>query len=695
MNTTGVKNEPDSPEENDHLKSEETLSDLSSSDNSRGNNEQLTHDVRTLCEQVSEIVQSNRNAEKLEKEQQNLLVELAAAKAKSETLQSIKSNLEGTVESLQQEIRDIQAQRLSEKENTIKEMARRETEIELTRAELQTRIRLLDEMKSNYESKVDQLTSENIAAITKQKEITEKLQTMKSEYAAKKTELQQLSKEYEKIKSCFDSECQKNGSEKAELLQKLEHLQVEEITLQTSLAEYEERINSFENDILPLKESEIKEAKREMEKQEATIRKLNETVSELQMKLENTEKESREVLVTVETTRQVLKNKSQEYDVKLTDLQRQLKTQDERKRTLEQELREAHSTVEQQTKSNEATRKDFETKQALLDTRIQELEDTLVGTKGELNKANQMIADLKKTIVSLEEKLVSEAGTHALIQEQNSTVARSLERALENSKRLEGQNREKQSRITELERKLAIKEAENTDLREHVNEQKPREAALYHRLQISDEIRRELHAKVMQLMGNIRVFVRVRPVLEGETASPLIRFPGHDGSSCSDDITKKLVEVTEPKKDRGGLSDRRKKWKFAFDEVFGPNTSQSQVWVATEPLVQSAIDGFNVTIFAYGQTGSGKVRCFRLIIGPSMWLPDACPLHRRILCSATESLAVDSLAGRLTNCSIPKPRLKPLQRADRVWNCLSKCLRSTMKKFGTCLPLESPRMGSY
>jgi hypothetical protein len=30
------------------------------------------------------------------------------------------------------------------------------------------------------------------------------------------------------------------------------------------------------------------------------------------------------------------------------------------------------------------------------------------------------------------------------------------------------------------------------------------------------------------------------------------------------------------------------------------------VWEATEPLVQSAIDGYNVCIFAYGQTGSGK-----------------------------------------------------------------------------------------
>lgn len=31
-----------------------------------------------------------------------------------------------------------------------------------------------------------------------------------------------------------------------------------------------------------------------------------------------------------------------------------------------------------------------------------------------------------------------------------------------------------------------------------------------------------------------------------------------------------------------------------------------QIYVDTQPLVRSVLDGFNVCIFAYGQTGSGK-----------------------------------------------------------------------------------------
>jgi DNA repair exonuclease SbcCD ATPase subunit len=175
-----------------------------------------------------------------------------------------------------------------------------------------------------------------------------------------------------------------------------------------------------------------------------------------------------------------------------------------------------------------------------------------------------------------------------------------------------------------------------------------REQDMLQQLSHSDQIRREMHNRLMQLMGNIRVFVRVRPALpheleEAKAKSALANsvsakmpgawranqnkrkrsdmeeespftFPGvldersskrFHTSTPGDDLTKNFIEVLEPSKDRGGLQDRRKKWRFGFDRVFIPADGQDDVWEASKPLVECAVDGSHVTIFAYGQTGSG------------------------------------------------------------------------------------------
>jgi kinesin family protein 4/21/27 len=46
---------------------------------------------------------------------------------------------------------------------------------------------------------------------------------------------------------------------------------------------------------------------------------------------------------------------------------------------------------------------------------------------------------------------------------------------------------------------------------------------------------------------------------------------------------------------------------FTFDHVFGVDVSQQQLYSETAaPMLQSFIEGYNVTLMAYGQTGSGS-----------------------------------------------------------------------------------------
>ncbi|KAL0339681.1 UNVERIFIED_CONTAM: Kinesin-like protein KIN-14L [Sesamum radiatum] len=100
---------------------------------------------------------------------------------------------------------------------------------------------------------------------------------------------------------------------------------------------------------------------------------------------------------------------------------------------------------------------------------------------------------------------------------------------------------------------------------------------------------RNLYNMVQDLKGNIRVYCRIKPVLNPEEQK-VIDFIGENGS----------LVVIDPKPLKDG-----KKF-FQFNRVFGPTATQDEVYRDTQPLVRSVMDGYNVCIFAYGQTGSGK-----------------------------------------------------------------------------------------
>ncbi|KAM3194330.1 hypothetical protein ACQJBY_070790 [Aegilops geniculata] len=101
--------------------------------------------------------------------------------------------------------------------------------------------------------------------------------------------------------------------------------------------------------------------------------------------------------------------------------------------------------------------------------------------------------------------------------------------------------------------------------------------------------KKRLFNDLLTLKGNVKVFCRSRPLFEDEGPSA-VEFP--------DDFTIRVntgdESLTNPKKD------------YEFDRVYGPHIGQGELFHDVQPFVQSALDGYNISIFAYGQSRSGK-----------------------------------------------------------------------------------------
>ncbi|CAE7730718.1 KIN14E [Symbiodinium sp. CCMP2592] len=106
------------------------------------------------------------------------------------------------------------------------------------------------------------------------------------------------------------------------------------------------------------------------------------------------------------------------------------------------------------------------------------------------------------------------------------------------------------------------------------------------------EERKKLHNLVLELKGNIRVFVRVRPMSEKEKTAEV---EGEATITFAEDNKVSVYDANQ----------QRRKW-FEFDQAFQPKSLQQEVFEEVKPLATSVLDGYNVCIFAYGQTGSGK-----------------------------------------------------------------------------------------
>ena len=108
----------------------------------------------------------------------------------------------------------------------------------------------------------------------------------------------------------------------------------------------------------------------------------------------------------------------------------------------------------------------------------------------------------------------------------------------------------------------------------------------------------------MSKSANVKVYCRIRPENEKETESGMKICI----TPSSDNSVKILTESVGVDTGKDSSKNKSENFQtFTFDGIFPPETEQEKIFnIVAKPLINSALEGINGTIFCYGQTASGK-----------------------------------------------------------------------------------------
>jgi hypothetical protein len=139
--------------------------------------------------------------------------------------------------------------------------------------------------------------------------------------------------------------------------------------------------------------------------------------------------------------------------------------------------------------------------------------------------------------------------------------------------------------------KNTLVQVEYDEYKQRTQQEIDQSQALIKKLQLERVLAKQklwdAQAKIVQLKGNIRTFIRIKPSKEGSDGivienSKSIRVQHANGSSA-----------------------------YEFEHIFESCHNQEVVFAEVQEFIESCMFGHNVTILAYGQTGSGKTYTMR------------------------------------------------------------------------------------
>lgn len=552
----------------------------------------------------------------------------------NETVSQLKSesqnaNIEARLQRFELEFKSQESKSANEREQLIVENTKLKASLEASTREVDSKIKTLEGLNSRLESQCEDLKNEKANLLDQTTQFKTDLADAQRSLSSSKNMVEELKRQQNEEVEMMSDEASQLKQMNSNLGLEVTRLKAQNQELASVIENCEEKIDHLENRVMPLIEAQLKETQAELDRFKTNEPKIESQIREYEKALQELKAELGDARQEKEEERQNLEALKKDSCDAYSKMSSSLDERNQQIENMQSRIRELEASLVKENKKILTAGEEMASLKSSMQSRVQELEESVRSSVSDLKQVTAKKEDFEKQLKNALAQIQEDAA-------QKEQFATTIQNRSTEMKVMHGRSESMQRRIDALEEHLQLAKQERDDARMRLETSDDREQDLYEKLHECHRVRRELHNRVMQLSGNIRVFVRVRPTLPGEqdkplkTATPsnrtgkprqklatvepepLFKFPGMGSSDSggsqygADDPTKNLLEVTEPKKDRGGLSERQKKWKFGFDNVFNQSHNQEDIWVASKPLIQSAIDGFNVTLFAYGQTGSGK-----------------------------------------------------------------------------------------
>ena len=382
--------------------------------------------------------------------------------------------------------------------------------------------------------------------------------------------------------------------------------------------------------------NQINEQKELLHKHEINAAKTSSEIEHLRERLSDKDSQSDRMTDGLKQTLQMSEKRCEEFRIEKLELSEKLSKINEERRDLEQKLSKSEADLVKMTRDYEdamsristlTEEKDSleenltemkESNQTLNDEKavltdklsasegvvatqkfqIKTFETELGSIREEKNKMIQQhqeqFKDLNEKYMKTTEELTETKANFTLISDKKDSLDTQLAAFTANQGASQQEQMEKICKLSveneNLKKQLSTASEHATQLLEAEKKIKELEEKIFSR----EAERRKLHNLVQELRGNVRVAVRVRPLLGKEKEEET----GELGAvKCDKHASFVTLNRNDPKKGNA---------MFNFDKVFDDTTTNKDVFDDVSDLIQSALDGYQVCIFSYGQTGSGK-----------------------------------------------------------------------------------------